>query len=249
FTCTATNAAGLTASRATTVRMDQTPPSITGMPIGPCLIWPPNKKLVQIADVNATDTGSGVAGPAQFTVTSNEPVNPGDIVITGNVVQVVADRLGNGNDRVYRVQSWMEDLAGNYTMAFGTCMVPHDVNIGITTFDPPGSIKTEPSSINKAGADTGTYYTRASVYAPDYPNGFIRDAQGTFTSFDVPTAYFMEIRSIKDAATVTGDYAAPDAAARYHHGFIRDAQGTITTFDVGDATLSAAINNAGEVTG
>ena len=85
------------------------------MPTGTCNIWPPNKKLVQIANISATDSGSGLApGSLTINVKSNEPVNPGDIVINGGVVQVVADRLGNGSGRVYTVTASAADLAGNF---------------------------------------------------------------------------------------------------------------------------------------
>ena len=42
----------------------------------------------------------------------------------------------------------------------------------ITTFDPPGSISTQPNSINQAGAITGTYYTPGNPFAQQH--GFLR---------------------------------------------------------------------------
>ena len=107
--------------------IDTTPPTIVGMPVAPCTIWPPNHKLVQIAAITATDIGAGLApGSPSVSVASNEPVQPGDIVITNGVVQVAADRLGNGNGRVYTVVARASDLAGNTATATGTCRVPHD---------------------------------------------------------------------------------------------------------------------------
>ena len=127
LTCSATNGAGLSSSSPVTIKIDKTPPAISGMPVAQCSIWPPNHKLVQIAAVTATDSGSGVApGSLSVSVTSNEPVSPGDIVVANGVVKVVADRLGDGNGRVYTVVAQAADLAGNTTMATGTCTVPHD---------------------------------------------------------------------------------------------------------------------------
>jgi len=127
FSCTATNGAGLTNTVSVLIKIDKTAPTMAGMPATHCSIWPPNHKLVQIAAITATDTGAGLApGTLSVSVTSNETVRPGDIVITNGVVQVVADRLGNGNGRVYTVAAWALDLAGNTAAATGTCTVPHD---------------------------------------------------------------------------------------------------------------------------
>jgi hypothetical protein len=107
--------------------VDQTPPTIRGMPVSGCSIWPPNHKLVQIAAVTATDAGTGLAGGSLLvSVTSNEPLEPGDVQITNGVVQVRADRLGTGNGRVYTVAARAMDVAGNTANATGTCIVPHD---------------------------------------------------------------------------------------------------------------------------
>src|SRR5438034_2043125 len=53
----------------------------------------------------------------------------------------------------------------------------------ITSFDPPGSRYTQPTSINPAGEITGFYYASDST-----AHGFVRDASGTITSFDAPGA-------------------------------------------------------------
>jgi hypothetical protein len=67
------------------------------------------------------------------TGTSNEPIDPGDpaIVITpsgsgGFIVQLQADRLGNGTGRVYTLTATANDLAGNTATVTATCTVPHD---------------------------------------------------------------------------------------------------------------------------
>jgi hypothetical protein len=77
--------------------------------------------------VKAADNASGIA-PDSFSISvvSNEPVAAGDIVIHGGIVQVRAERLGNGTGRVYTVTSQVSDLAGNTAKATATCTVPHD---------------------------------------------------------------------------------------------------------------------------
>jgi hypothetical protein len=112
------------------ININKTGPAITGMPAANCTIWPPDKRLVQIADIRAS-------GSLSIKVTSNEPVNAGDIVVSGGVVQVRADRLGNGNTkgnalartgRVYTVVAKATDPAGSTAEATGSCVVPHSMS-------------------------------------------------------------------------------------------------------------------------
>ena len=117
------------------VNIDITPPVISGMPTAGCTFWPPNQKLVSVATVTASDALSGIA-PGSFKVigTSNEYAADSkspDIVITPNstggyVVQLRADRLGNGNGRIYTLNATANDLAGNTATVTTTCTVPHD---------------------------------------------------------------------------------------------------------------------------
>jgi hypothetical protein len=110
---------------------DSVAPLITGMPAPGCQLWPPNNKLVKVATVTATDTGSGMAS-LNVTGTSNEPPSGAepDIVITGTgwqrIVQLRAKRLGTGTDRIYTLTAVATDLAGNTARVSSTCTVPHD---------------------------------------------------------------------------------------------------------------------------
>jgi hypothetical protein len=123
------------ASKSFSVRIDKTAPVISGTPATGCSFWPPNKNVVTVATVNATDALSGVA-PGSFTVTgtSSEPAsdpNSPDIIVTPNgiggyVVQLRADRLGNGNGRIYTLNATASDLAGNTATVTARCTVPHD---------------------------------------------------------------------------------------------------------------------------
>src|SRR3989442_8297201 len=71
----------------------------------------------------------------------------------------------------------------------------------ISSFDPPGSIYTQPFSINNAGAVAG-YYSDGRTQ-----HGFIRDANGTFTTFDAPGSTFTEAFSVNNAGAVAGSYS------------------------------------------
>jgi hypothetical protein len=117
------------------VAVDATAPTITGMPARGCTLWPPDHKLVQVGVVTAQDTLSGLAlGSFKVTGTSNEPSsdpkNP-EVMITPNasggfVIQLQADRLGSGSGRVYSLTASVADNAGNMAQVSATCTVPHD---------------------------------------------------------------------------------------------------------------------------
>jgi mannose/cellobiose epimerase-like protein (N-acyl-D-glucosamine 2-epimerase family) len=104
-----------------TVRIDRTAPTVAGLPEQPCVLWPPNGRLVPIADVTGADTTSGVDAVSVL-VSVNQRVHR-DVVILDGRVWVRAEREG-GRDRVYTVSGTVTDLAGNATTESGSCVVP-----------------------------------------------------------------------------------------------------------------------------
>jgi mannose/cellobiose epimerase-like protein (N-acyl-D-glucosamine 2-epimerase family) len=106
------------------VRVDLTAPTVTGLPDPLCRIWPPNERMVAIADVVGHDALSGVA-EVRVDVTVDELAD-GDVVVDGGVVRVRATRDDEGDGRVYTVTGTVTDVAGNRSTALGTCLVPHD---------------------------------------------------------------------------------------------------------------------------
>lgn len=126
------NAGNQESPKSLTVKIDKTPPVISGLPGAGCSFFPPNDKLVDLGTVSATDAFSGVASFA-VTGTSNEPSDPAepDIVISGSNlgpqdVQIRAERLGAGNGRIYTITAVASDVAGNATTSAAMCVVPHD---------------------------------------------------------------------------------------------------------------------------
>src|SRR5437762_14328529 len=85
----------------------------------------------------------------------------------------------------------------------------------ITSFDPPGSVKTGASSINNAGEVTGSYTDGVNIV-----HGFIGDAGGTFTTFDPPGG------STNDAVAVNS--GCLDDAVGLYGGSFREAGVGIT---------------------
>jgi hypothetical protein len=106
------------------VRIDRTAPTVSGLTQQPCLIWPPNKRMVRVADVVSDDALSGIAD-LHVTAVADEPSDD-DIVIEGGTVYVRAFRDGAGNGRSYTLTAVASDLADNQTVTQGTCAVPHD---------------------------------------------------------------------------------------------------------------------------
>lgn len=93
------------------------------------------------------------------------------------------------------------------------------------------------------------YYLDASFAS----HGFVRAANGTVSTIDVPgagTGFFQGTvaNAINQAGVITGS----SVDANYgQHGFVRAANGTFATFDPPNSsgTLPGAINPAGEITG
>ena len=97
----------------------------------------------------------------------------------------------------------------------------------ITTFDPPGSIYTVPTSINPSGAITGYYQDASQGW-----HGFLRATDGTLTTFDPPgSATVTYTFSINPAGAIAGEYLDYDADGKsVVHGFLRAPDGTFTIF-------------------
>jgi hypothetical protein len=104
------------------------------------------------------------------------------------------------------------------------------------SFQVPGSLGTYPMSINNSMTVTGYYYV-----TPTVTRGFVRDADGTITTFDVDVAgaVWIEPESINARGDITGFYqlAAGIPQGPYgstgdqQQGFLRYADGRVVSFD------------------
>ena len=130
------------------------------------------------------------------------------------------------------------------------CSAPAFAQGLITSFDVPGSLFTLPTSINALETITGSYIGTDFKF-----HGFVRDAQGSFTTFDPPPPGESPIPdSINESGAITGDYVVCSCVGRgccEIHGFVRDPQGSFTAVDVpgGFATSPRSINERGDITG
>ncbi len=138
FTCSATNGAGLSATKSVMVRLDKTPPTCSALPT-PDRLWPPDHQLVEITVlVNVSDVLSGAAGYTLVSVVSNQPDNglgdgdqPQDIQAwtlgqPDTAGQLRAERAV-GVTRVYTIRYEARDIAGNRGVCEGTVTVPVDM--------------------------------------------------------------------------------------------------------------------------
>jgi hypothetical protein len=142
------------------------------------------------------------------------------------------------------------DIVGFGTAGHGTQGFLRAANGQITYILASGAFSTEPASINDSGQIAGTISDiRGVVHA------FIRDADGSFTVFDDPSAsgphgISTEAVAINNAGVVTGFYH--DTNSGMLRGFIRDQFGNFTNFDGGAGSVKtspAGINVGGEVAG
>jgi hypothetical protein len=162
---------------------------------------------------------------------------------TFHTISIANFQGGDGN----AINIW-GTMAGNYLLStdnnnpnvflhfHGFIRSPSGV---ITQFDPPGSQETDvpsPASINDFGAVTGDYWVCSVDLSSCGVHGFIRNANGRYTTFDVPGANpdgyaggGTYPQGINNFGEVTGYYG--DANVIYH-GFVRRADGGITTFDM-----------------
>jgi uncharacterized membrane protein len=114
--------------------------------------------------------------------------------------------------------------------------------------DVPGAGLTLPMGINHNGQVVGEYTTLVG-----FQRGFIREVNGTYTTFDDPDGGTEDGEgtiptAINDSGEVAGYYVD---STLHTHGFVRDQFGVVTSFDPpnGSSTTAYSINSAGDVVG
>jgi hypothetical protein len=119
----------------------------------------------------------------------------------------------------------------------------------IITFDPPGSSQTFSTSLNSKGEVVGSFSINQTT------QGFLRAADGSFTTFFAPWADTAPnvpsgtvATSINTRGEITGFYRDATFATR---GFVRTQDGTFTKVDPpgSNSTNPTCINSRGDITG
>ena len=107
---------------------DTEAPTILSLVASPDTLRPPNGKLVPVSiAANVFDNSDPSPYVGIFDVTSNEAITDADWnILDPLVVELSAERDGNGNGRVYTI--WVEaiDAAGNRSVGTVEVSVPHD---------------------------------------------------------------------------------------------------------------------------
>jgi hypothetical protein len=115
--------------------LDQQPPTIGGVAANPNTLWPPNHKMVPVTvAASAVDSCGSAPVCTIAAVSSNEPGKgeekedrEPDWQITGNLsVKLRAERVGNGNGRVYTFTIQCTDASQNSATKAVTVTVPHE---------------------------------------------------------------------------------------------------------------------------
>ena len=131
-------------------------------------------------------------------------------------------------------------------------------NGNFNIFDVPGSAVTSPTDITPGGVITGWYCDTADCLNQGNPKGFVRAADGTFTTFSAPVGDFLlnlgfsrsgPPPSINPVGAIVGTYSGPICC--HQHGFLRTPDGTFKTIDYPGAQYTdvVAINPAGVIVG
>ena len=138
------------------------------------------------------------------------------------------------------------DIAGIYQDVSGQSRgFVRSADGSITKFNPGGDAgSTDVVDLNDRGSVVGVYLTTNT--APP-TNAFIRDPDGTITSFTVPGGTSVFPCGINDLGEVTGTYTYDGGTQT--GGFVRSPGGTITTFTYSAGIVPLAINSAGTITG
>jgi hypothetical protein len=163
---------------------DTTPPEIS-VSVNPNLLWPPNRKMV---DITATVTASDICDENPtwilFSIESNEPekvfcrkhapdIMGADFGKPDTEFQLRAERFGCGKGRIYTITYKATDASGNSVTAGATVTVPHDLGKRIA------------SSFDKFN-EPDSYQLFAN-----YPNPFNPE---TSISYQIPEAAHVEIK-------------------------------------------------------
>jgi hypothetical protein len=121
------NVGNVEPAKSLVVRIDKTAPTGT-LSLSPDLLWPPNHKLVSITpSLPVSDNLGGAVTISAPVITSNEAQSAdADWVVSGNSLQLRAERDGKGSGRVYTVTYTLTDQAGNRSQVSATVNVPHN---------------------------------------------------------------------------------------------------------------------------
>jgi hypothetical protein len=121
------NAGNTEEEKTITIRIDTTSPEVN-INTAPSILWPVNKKPVQVSiNGSATDALSGIFSKV-FTATDEYNEVNASLSDFGDKISLIPWRKGDDKDgRIYTIKVIITDKAGNTTSKETTATVPHDM--------------------------------------------------------------------------------------------------------------------------
>jgi hypothetical protein len=124
---TASDSHGSSDSASATVTViDQVPPTITNVSASPSIIWPPDRRMVDVlVSYDAADNcGQTIS---RLSVHSEDRLTASDVeIVDAHHLRLRAERRGNGGGRTYRITIFVMDGYGNSSSKEVLIRVPHD---------------------------------------------------------------------------------------------------------------------------
>jgi len=104
-------------------------PTISAATATPDVLWPANRKMVPVKIAVTVTDDSDAAPVCQIAdVTSNEPLDSSDWILTGSLdLELRADRNGLGTGRIYSITVTCTNSSQLNSSSVATVLVPHDL--------------------------------------------------------------------------------------------------------------------------
>jgi hypothetical protein len=171
----------------------------------------------------------GFLRTANGTVTTFDPTGSTSTIPTSiNINGKITGYFHNGGG----THGFLRNAIGEYTL-----LIAPNANTG-----------TLPSTINDAGQISGIDGDEQNY---GFEQGFVRDALGNYTEFNVADALQTESAVMNQSGIIYGIAEYYNTGTPTYSNYTRDASGNITTFSVLDSYLAdiTAVNSTGETTG
>lgn len=112
-----------------------TAPVISHLSANPAVLWPPNHQMKNVI-VNYKVIATCTPVSVWLTVSCNEKSRTADwVIVNDHMVQLRAERAGNGSGRVYTITLHATDAAGNTSTQSTRVSVPHSIGCIKSKYD------------------------------------------------------------------------------------------------------------------
>ncbi len=142
-----------------------------------------------------------------------------------------------------QVRATLNARPGPGDVTVSTTARPRILHYAFQALDVPGSVETIPNANNNVGQIVGRYNN-----ADGSGHGFLRQANGSYTTIDYPGAVLTTALGISDLGVIVGEWQ--DASGQFH-GFTRSSSGSFSAVNFPGAvdTGLLGINDLGDSVG